>query len=336
MLKKIFNKYLNIVFHLGFWILSFKVLYDLFKEGDSISKADLIYTSVFLITIMLPVYLNLRLLIPKLFSRNKYMGYGISFNHLTFNRLVDYVFPDYYFISYYELVDLAKFITVFLILTSLLKLSKSWFLVNEAEKKLALAEKEKINSELLALKSQINPHFLFNSLNNIYSLALKSSDSTPGAIIKLGNLLRYIIYRGPEEKVKLGDEIDILNQFIELQKLRSKKADILFNTEIYNNDVKISPLIFLPLIENGFKHGVKSDTNGTFLHIRIRSSEDKIVFSAENNKGKVDNTDDEKHKGIGLDNVKRRLEISYPGKHEFSIFDREELFKVELIIYFHE
>lgn len=341
-MRSLFKRNINLLLHILFWVASFKVLYDLFRDSDGTSKTDIIYTSVFLITLMIPVYINLRILIPLLFSKNRYLLYALSFigliplfslfNHFTFNKLIDFIFPGYYFISYYDLTDLSKFMLVFLSLTSLLKLSKSWFLVNEAKKKLALAEKEKIHNELLALKSQIHPHFMFNSLNNIYSLAMKKSDKAPGAIISLGNILRYTIYQGAEEKVELADEIRILQQFIELQSLRFKGSKVEFGTDIENKKSKIAPLVFLPLIENGFKHGIKGDVKGGFLKINLVEKKGEIFFSIINNKGVVDSVEDPKLKGIGLDNVRRRLEISYPGSHEFKVFNEEDTFRVELKI----
>ena len=132
------------------------------------------------------------------------------------------------------------------------------------------------------------------------------------------------------KQVKIGDEINILKQFIELQKLRSKDSDIVLKTEIKDKDLKISPLIFLPIIENGFKHGVKADTKETFLHIDIKSTDKVLFFKSINNKGKGKTEEDDKYKGIGLENIKRRLEISYPMKHEINIFDNDKSFSLEL------
>jgi len=225
---------------------------------------------------------------------------------------------------------------IFMMLTTLLKLSKSWFYVTETQKKLSLAETEKYLNELKALKAQINPHFMFNSLNNIYSLALSKSDKAPDAIIKLGNIMRYVIYDGSKDTVVLKEETKVLREYIDLQNLRTKNATITFTTDIQNEEMKIAPLIFLPLIENGFKHGIKGDTKNAYFQIDIREENNKLIFRAENNKSISALIEKDEHKGIGLENVRRRLELIYPESHEFHIFDEADRFIVEIQIQYGE
>jgi sensor histidine kinase YesM len=327
--------------HALFWLVSFRVLLEMFSSSSEIVKIDYIYTSVFLFTLMIPVYLNLYMSIPILLSRRRYILYALSFlalimifsgfNQVTFNRLIDYLFKDFYFISYFDFLDIAKYFLVFLSLTTLLKLSKAWFEVAEARKKLAESQKQKIENELLALKSQVNPHFMFNSLNNIYSLALKKSDQAPGAIIKLGDILRYVIYDAQEENVTIGKELKLINDYIDLQKIRLRNAKVQLDVSGLREDLEIAPLLFLPLVENGFKHGIKGDLKG-WLNISFRQEGEFLYFVAENNTGSTEKIEKKKYTGIGVENVRRRLEISYPGKHEFHIFDNGESYRVELKI----
>lgn len=256
-----------------------------------------------------------------------------GFNMLTFNRLIDYVLPGYYFISYYEFADILKFVIVYIGLTTLLKLSKSWFLLLEADRKLIRAEKEKINNELLALRSQINPHFLFNSLNSIYSLSLHQSDKTPAVILKISELMRYMLYEANEDKVSLKNELHFIENYFELQKLRSDdsakiKLDITGEIE----KQQIAPLLFLPFIENSFKHGVKGDPEGGFTRVNINVTGDEIQLNVVNNKGKIDKVEKEDFQGIGLQNARRRLELLYPQRHSLSINDLDNSFEVKLNI----
>jgi len=333
---------IRILQHFLFWLVCFRILLGIFANSRDFLSIDYIYTGVFIMTIIFPVYFNLRILIPKILSEYKYLLYGICFlsllalsvfiNYFTFNNLIDYIFPDYYFISYYEFIDIAKFMFAFMGLTSLLKLSKSWFIVNETKKKLSKVEMEKYRNELMALRSQINPHFMFNSLNNIYSLALQKSDKAPDAIIKLGNILRYVIYEGSAERVSLADEIKILNEYVELQNLRTRNSKISFKSEIQDGEAKIAPLIFLPIVENGFKHGIKGDVKGSYLDISLVDSNGVINFKTVNNKGLVESIEKEVVNGIGIENVKRRLELIYPGNHELCIFEEETRFVVEIQI----
>ena len=340
-LEKFFKQLagIRIIQHFLFWLLSFRVLLEIFSSSSNPARIDYIYTSVFLITIMIPVYLNLYIIIPGLLSKKRYIAYSFSFailiiafagfNQLTFNSLIDFVFPEYYFISYYAYFDVMKFFIVFLFLTTLLKLSKAWFHVSETKQMLTESERQKIENELMALKSQVNPHFMFNSLNNIYSLSLKNSEKTPEAIVKLGDILRYVIYEAQNDKVSLDKEIKLINDYIDLERLRTRYSEIEFVVKNIENKMEIAPLLFLPLIENGFKHGIRGDKKGYFKML-MKQEGKKLHFIAENNRGKVDDVEKADIKGIGIQNVKRRLEISYPGRHSFKIHEDESKFRVEM------
>jgi len=325
--------------HIVFWLVTYRVLLGIFSGSSEIQKIDQIYTLVFLVTLLIPVYLNLLLFIPLWLSEKKYALFtlafilaafgGSLFNSFTFNTLIDYVLPGYYFISFYEIVDILKFVLSLMLLTSLLKLSRGWFKVSEANRKLSQTKKQLLENELLALRSQVNPHFMFNSLNSIYALALKKSDQAPEAIIKLGNILRYVIYETSNEFIELKKEIKMIHDYMNLQNMRSDKPRASFSAEIQSDEIKITPLLFLPLVENGFKHGIKGDKQG-FLRIELKQEGDQLIFRTENNRGTPSKVEKEEFKGIGLENIRRRFEISYPGSHEFHIFEDEKIFKTLL------
>jgi sensor histidine kinase YesM len=326
--------------HLGFWFLSFYILLNVLRLNNEIQKIDLIYTALFSINILAVVYVNLKILIPRFLAKKKYAWFSIlSFLNLLlfsdlniwlFNYFVDYILPNYYFISYYELEDILKFHLAFLVLTTLIKLSKAWFKMQETEKKIAQVNEEKITAELEALKSQINPHFLFNSLNNIYSLSRKSSKKTSDSILILSDMMRYVLYETRSKTVKLSDEVKFMNNFVELQKLRiDERSSIEFKVDLDNDKLKMAPLIFLPFLENSFKHGVKGNIGNTYAKFELKSVKTELLFIAENSKAQSDILD-EKNQGVGLENVKRRLEILYPQKHELVIEDQEDIFKINL------
>ncbi len=322
-----------------FWLLSFRVLLEIFSSSSEIMKIDYLYTLVFVITILIPVYLNLQLALPLFFNRRKYLIYFLSvvvligffsfFNQFTFNHLVDLIFSGYYFISYYELGNIAKFLFVFMGLTTLLKLSGSWFALMEARETIISEQKLRIENELSALKAQVNPHFMFNSLNNIYSLSLKDSEKTPEAILKLGDILRYVIYEAREDFVPLEKEIKLIRDYIDLQRLRVRKADIRFAYPEEVAEVEIAPLLFLPLVENAFKHGIKAETSEGFLHAKLSVMGKDLSFSCVNNKPSEVRKED-KDGGTGIENVKRRLELTYPGKYSFLIEDKGKSFNIVL------
>ncbi len=339
LVKIIRNK---VVQHTLFWVLSFGVLLQFFAYSDELHKSDWIYAGLFHLPLILAVYTNLRLLIPQLLNGSRYLLFILSllvlilfttwFLQFTFEVLTDYIFPGYYFISYYEMADYIKFGLIYLLLTTLLKLSKSWFELNETKQLLEKLNSEKLQAELSALKGQINPHFLFNSLNSIYSLSIENEPITSKFILKLSEVLRYMIYEANEEKVSLKNELKYLENFVELQRLRVDDADVKIEFLGNSKKSKIAPLLLIPLVENGFKHGIKGDTENAFIHIFAKTEKNDFYFSVKNNKGQIDETESDRFKGIGLKNVQRRLELIYPNKHEIRILESDTTFKVVLNI----
>jgi sensor histidine kinase YesM len=333
----------SMVQHVLFWGLSWYILLNMFAGSSSFQKIDFIYTTIFLISLIIPVELNLLLFIPRFLNRKRYAIYGSLFclclflfglfNQFLFNSLIDQIMPGYYFISYYSYFDILKFFLVFLVITTLLHLSKEWFELNEARQRMILLEKEKTDAELKALSNQVNPHFLFNSLNVLYSLAIKKAQETPEAIIKLSDILRYVIYESNRETVELHSEIKLINNFIDLQQFRtSPDADIKFIREVENEKLPIAPMFFLPFVENCYKHGIKGDVGKTFIKIELIQRGNEIEFFIENNKGTSGEPDENQSGGVGLNNIRNRLELIYPKNHTFEVEDGENLFSVKLKI----
>ena len=323
----------RILQHVLFWALSFYVLMRLFAYSDEVATVDIIYTFLFHFSIWLAVYVNLLGLIPAYLKTGKYGLYflllfivvvvSVGFNLLTFNYLSDLLFPGYYFIAYYGFWEITEFVIAYIVITSLMKLSKSWFHYREMQDKLSRLEREKSAAELSALKSQVNPHFLFNSLNNLYSLALDKDERTPGIILRLSQTMRYLLYESNADFVPLEKEMEHLTNYVEMQRLRvGEKAEISF--EVLGNpaDKQVAPLLFLPLVENGFKHGIKGETEGAFIRILLQILDNQLVFKTENNKGTVDSVEkNQVSGGVGLQNLRRRLDLLYPGKHHLEITD---------------
>jgi sensor histidine kinase YesM len=327
--------------HILFWTASYVFLVNFFSTGSHTGKIDYIYTAIFHVSLVAAVYVNTAILIPRILQKGRYLIYflcvaalifaGALFNQVTFTHLVDMVMPGYYFISYYDMADILKFVFVYVALTSLLKLSKGWFLLTRAERQLLRIRQEQVESELKALKTQINPHFLFNSLNNIYSLSMGQSGEAPAAILKLSDLMRYMLYESNGERVALRSEIEFLENYIDLQRLRSnRQASIAYGKEGSPEGLMIAPLIFLPLVENSFKHGVKGDPSGGYVNISLSIGEKDLELTLENNKGTADHVRDEEPSGIGLANVRRRLELLYPAKYLLDIRDNGVVFRVQL------
>ena len=241
------------------------------------------------------------------------------------------LFPGFFFISYYKWWEIALFFLVFISVTTLLKLSKSWFVVNRLQRQLLETDKQRVQAELKALKAQVNPHFFFNTLNNIYSMSLDKDERLPGAILKLSELMRYFLYESREDLVPLSKEIQVLNDYIDLQKIRSnEKLEITTEMEKEPGHQKIAPLLLIAFVENAFKHGAKGSTGKAFINIKLTTAQNTVNFRVENNKGVIDEPGNEDHGGLGLDNVKRRLDLIYPQRHKLLVEDNEEIFLVQL------
>jgi two-component system, LytTR family, sensor kinase len=324
----------RILQHILFWALSFLVLLNILKVSAEIKPIDLIYTAIFHIPIVLVTYLNLQILLPLFLAKRKFILYGSLaavtitggwfFYSFLFGSWIDFILPGYYFIAYYDFWDIALYLAIYLAATSLIKLARGWFRLQEMEK-------EKTLTELKALKSQVNPHFLFNSLNNIYGLSRKSSPILPDVILKLSGLLRYIIYETNTEMIGLQNEIDILNDYIALQRLRSPTDEkIEFTILGEPGEYKIAPLVFFPFIENSFKHGIKGGAKETFVKIKIEITGAVLNFEIENSKGKSIEPGIPEYKGIGIENVKKRLQLIYPNCHLLTISETESIFRVLL------
>lgn len=214
-------------------------------------------------------------------------------------------------------------------LSTSVRITMEWF-KNERQKK--EMEAEKLSSELAFLKSQVNPHFLFNILNNICSLARKKSDGTESAIIKLSQIMRYMLQDSKDEKVSLEKEVEYLQSYIELQRLRlPEQVKVDFASEGRPELFSIAPLLLIPFVENAFKHGV-SYQEPSEIHIRLTCGEQLLSFSVVNSITKYHGDTTGQGSGIGLKNVMRRLELLYPGKHDLRISDEGNQYIVELKI----
>ena len=188
---------------------------------------------------------------------------------------------------------------------------------------------EKSNAELSLLRAQINPHFFFNTLNNLYALTIKNSKQAPEVILKLSDMMRYTIYEGEKEKVKITDEIEYLNNYIELHKIRYKKSvEITFNHQI-DTDQTVSPLLYIILLENAFKHGIDSLSENAFVNINLYEKDNAIYFEIENN---FDAKEKNESSGIGLKNLKKRLSLVYKNNHELKTSITKDIYKTTLKI----
>jgi sensor histidine kinase YesM len=320
------NKWIQ---HLAFWSVSFALLIHLFAYNIEIEKVDWIYTGLFHMSLLFVVYANILLLIPRFLKKGKefiYIGVGlltilagVYMNHATYLYIAGILFPNYFFTSAYSTLSLSGILGSYFIISTLLHLSKSWVQMQRLEKILLKTEKEKKQSELTALHAQINPHFMMNSLNNLYGLALESDVRTPDMILKLSETMQHLLYKTNNDVVMLGEEISFLNQYVDLEKLRTdypERINCTWEGDVGNK--KIAPLLLLPLIENAFKHGFASEEKNATIQIHGNIEETSITLTVENKINVSPKAPHHKPSGLGLDNLKKRLEILYPNKHDLT------------------
>lgn len=334
-----------VVNNLLLWICSFVFFLFLFTDNGQPKTIDFIYTCSFLATIIPPVLINFYVLFPHFLKQERYLFYALTFivnillftqlNVWFFEHIIDYIFPDYYFISFTYITLLIIF-SVFLMVTTMINFSMDWFYFNRQENRELKIRNQQIETQLALLRSQINPHFLFNSLNVIYALAIENKSETKNAIVQLSDILRYVIYDSGTERVALKDEVLLLNNYIEFNQFRHQDSDnIKFNCEIDDENYQIYPMLMLPLLENSFKYGLKSDIENPYINIDLTLKDNNFIFSIENNYSNG-HTQNNNRSGVGIENIKKNLEIVYPKQHEFEIVKTEDTFRVTLKLFTNE
>jgi len=285
-------------------------------------------------------YVNAHFLIPKLLKQRGILYYiagalgtififypilGGIINNLPLNQLAPILLPS----ENYDVFDPVNRAVVLGIMALSLPITLvvEWFKQNND---IVNLQKQQIEKELNLLKQQINPHFFFNTLNNLYALSLSQSKQTPEVILQLSELMRYVIYKGKEANVALEEEIKYIEDYINLQRIRlHQKLDLTVNKDIAENKLKISPLLLIILVENAFKHGIEPAEGSVKLKIDIIADKNSLEFKCVNTfEGENNDT------GIGLENLKRRLEILYPERHELSLIKQQPYFTAALKITF--
>jgi LytS/YehU family sensor histidine kinase len=331
------NKLKQIVLHAIIWIAI--VLYFMYNNGrtEYSTIVNFVYFGVINISLF---YINYLFILPTFLNRKKYLWCALSifFVVMIFSFIkcgLAYYFYDIVIkrggskvvIDFWYYYSSAVFVSCFFILLStVLKFIQDWFLNEKVKSNL---ENENLIAELAFLKSQINPHFLFNSLNNIYSLAYQKSEKTPEAILKLSEIMRYMLYESNEDKVELSNEIRYLENYIELQKLRFKD-NIYIKFEI-NGDLlglMITPLVLISFVENAFKHGIATDSENP-ISISLNLTDGKLLFHVSNIKSSMNK---DITGGIGLQNVQRRLSLIYKDRYRLQIDDTNDIYNCELYL----
>ncbi|MCB0695671.1 MAG: histidine kinase, partial [Saprospiraceae bacterium] len=332
----------RVVYHSLFWfvLLMGLTVLELLSTGKSftyILSNQLINVMVY----ALVVYFNIFYLIPNYLTKKKFLTYcGL----LILTVLI--LTPLKVLLFYFKFSDLPtaqarlihnlnwQFVPTFFIASAstILKIINDW--VRHLRERQEL-ETQTMQSELRFLKSQINPHFLFNTLNNLYALTLKKSDKAPEIVIKLSEMMRYMLYECNEKRVLLQKEVNYLKNYLDLERLRQgKNVEINFQVNGSVSDQRIAPLMFIPFLENSFKHGLNNHISQGFVNIQLDVDNNLVHLFIENSKPATVPTQDHRRRsgGIGLVNVRRRLNLIYPDHYHLEIHDNPNTYAVELDI----
>ncbi len=350
------GKKLQILLHIVVWIIL--IILPQYLVNNYLG-GNVFFTLGFYITAAiygLIFYLNYLWLAPKLFLRGKRIGYFVSAAAVIvcFYFIMDFGIkqlintqqqrdrfeenferppevnerprPPYRQFHIYNYTIMTLLITGFSLGMSVLdKLA-----LNEKQRK--ELEKEKLNSELAFLKNQVSPHFFFNTLNNIYSLITINTTNAQQSVLKLSKLMRYLLYESEQGKTQLSQEIDFMNNYIDLMKLRlSEKVKLNVSFPKDFNDLLIPPLLFIPFIENAFKHGI-TYREKSFIDISMEVTDNTILFLCNNSLAKTTEELVNQYPGIGLENIKKRLSLLFPGRHQLKINQTKQSFDVFLKI----
>jgi len=278
-----------------------------------------------LFIVLLPVYLLF-------YGLNERLGIGaviaMPFIFEGYRHMISDAHPWDFTRGYFN-TDIGYTFLILLAGTSLYVIK----LLFKNQHRLTTLETEKLKLELHQLKSQVQPHFFFNTINNMYSLSVQNSPKTPLMINDLSGIMRYMLYDTRHEKVPLQQEVDFIKSYISLENLRHTQTDIIdFEIQGDINGIEIEPLLFLPLIENTFKHTLQQDISEKWVKLILATDYNELIFQTSNPKLSKAQNFDKSSGGIGLQNVRKRLDLLYPGRHELHIHDEDGVFTVNLTI----
>ena len=316
--------------------------YDLLLNLKDVGKAvweffygKFLYVVLFHFTIVGAVYFNLRFFIPRYLNSRRYGIYLLNVaslvamaafaNFSMFDFVIDPVFPSLFYISYFKVWELVFIMFFYLLFTTFVFLFWQYAAT-------LITNEEKTRNELTALKAQINPHFLFNNLNTIYSMAERKDEHTGKTILQLSDFLRYVLYDTTADFIALKKEVEIITTYINLQKERinPELTKIEFKTEGNFEGPVISPLLLLPSAENCFKNS-RGRGKG-YIRINIGFDGKWLLFDTENNIVIPDKPNGVNSSGLGIRNVTKRLELLYPGKYVFTHGEMDGIYHLELKI----
>jgi len=337
----------KILFHLLFWVAVWFFYVYFFGYNSSDREYVLWFSSALLPITMIVTYVMVFLIIPKYLLKKKYFRFALySFYAMVFAAymIVLIIYACLIFLLKYQVNSMPpmskNFVSVFILMFLVVGIVSMINLLNynfktisqnkELQNKILSTQLQLKEQELSYLKMQIHPHFLFNTLNTIYGLAIKQSKHTPEIILKLSNLLDYILYHVNKPLVNLNDEVMHIKEYIDLERIRFQETlEVSFSANDVNKDIQIAPMLLIPFVENAFKHGNLID-GSLKVKINIKQEGPRLDFYVRNTV--KDNGEQKAQSGIGLDNIKKRLQLHYPDNYKLDVLCREPWYSVNLSI----
>jgi sensor histidine kinase YesM len=313
----------RVILHISFWVTTFFLMIKVYPSSN--------YTLflVSLVLFMIPSYIANEVLVNRLYKKKRYLHFIGSLLLLNFLYvLLVYGLPNTIYKN-----DNDDLVTIFLdflgftAFTSSIKIARYSYFKESAYKKMEILQ---LTTELSLLKAQVHPHFLFNMLNNLYGLILqKQNEQAADVTLKLSDLMRYLLESSKNEWVALEKEIKFVQDYLALEKMRlSQHVDIRLDVMNYDKNIIIAPLLFIPLVENVFKHGLLNTGTEGFAHFSLSVQGEELFFEAKNTIGQLWSTKD--ISGTGLANLRKRLQLIYPDRHQFVIDKADTIFTVTL------
>lgn len=319
---------LRVLYHLAFWCFFIFIFWQ--QDPEATIQEYFAFFKVLGVSASV-VYVNLYFLFPRYFFARKYFIYffllvsTIGFATLLLRIIFPLGNANFALPVFQHFINLLFIIVI----TSSFKFFREY---SRKQELLIKAENKQLKAELNLLKAQVHPHFLFNTLNNLYGLITQNQNQQASDVtLKLADLMRYLLESSKTDLVNLNKEIQFIDDYLSLEKIRlSQKTDIKFMVSGLNKELFVAPLLFIPLVENAFKHGINTIFTDSFAHFSLSVQGNEIFFEAINSVGK--STENSEKSGTGLENLKKRLQLIYSQKHQLDIEQTANQFKVILHI----
>ncbi len=337
-----FNKKMTLE-HIAFWVIVF-LFYVFASTSSELFKQSVETTLLKFPLLIIAAYVFNMWQVPVYLRQKKYLAFGVSMIFMAMLFVFLFRVMGYYYLDKFcsdgpypliSFVDFPLYMFSFHFPALLMYFLKTNKEQEQEREKIHQLEKEKIATELKYLKAQLNPHFLFNTLNNLYSYVITQSPKAPDMVLQLSEILDYILYRSQHPSVLITEEVHTIENYIALEQIKyGKRLQVTFEKKLSENRLSIAPLLLLSVVENAFKHGVRNTIVKPKIKIELVQFDSHIEFNVWNTKPETEHNDKATayNNGIGLTNIQRQLDLIYPDKHTLEIDETDLFFNLKLIL----